>query len=82
MRGTIRFVFWALVLAGVFVFGIGIGRVVGGDDVATTRSVTITGDRGVVTATLPTTTVTTTVTTTTRQKQKNVPARPRVRAKG
>lgn len=55
--GFVRVVFWGLVLSGVFVFGLGMGkelgesRTIGGDDVTVTR------DRGQLTYTTPTKTV-------------------------
>lgn len=65
-----RIVFWALVLAGVFVLGLGYGRTLGGDDELRRDEVTITSEVGTVEATLPTRTTTVTKTVT-------VPASPR-----
>jgi hypothetical protein len=56
VRGLVRAAFWALVLAGTLVLGIGVGRLAAGDgDDGST--VTIERSRGRLTATLPTTTV-------------------------
>jgi hypothetical protein len=75
MRGIVRAVVWLLVLAGVFVFGIGMGRTVAGDGArGTAHAVHLVADRGVVTATLPTKTVVTTVVETKTVKVK-VPAK-------
>jgi hypothetical protein len=70
VAGAVKGGFWALVLAGVFVLGLGYGRTLSGDDASTTRSVTIKQPRGTVEATLPTKTVTVTKTVTTRAKAK------------
>jgi hypothetical protein len=56
--------FWGLVLAGVFVLGIGFGKTIGGGDSAGSKKVTVTNDRGQITQTLPTKTVTSTKTQT------------------
>jgi hypothetical protein len=61
-RGAIRLVFWTLVLAGVFVLGIGYGRTLSGEDELREDEVTITQPREAITATLPTKTVTVTKT--------------------
>lgn len=61
--GAIKALFWALVLAGTFVLGLGFGRTLGGDDKALERKVTIEQDAGApITATLPTKTITVTTT--------------------
>jgi hypothetical protein len=70
-RGAIKGVFWTLVLAGVFVLGLGYGRTLSGDDASTKQQVTVKQSRGTVEATLPTRTVTVT---------KTVAAKPKVRA--
>lgn len=72
LRGTVKAVFWALVLAGVFVLGLGYGRTIGAEDEQRTDEVTITVPRDAITATLPTTTVT--VTTTVKQGAKRTTA--------
>ena len=56
--GAIRTVFWAIVLVGVFILGIGYGRTLSGDDRAANRRVTVKDDLGKVEATLPTKTIT------------------------
>lgn len=61
-RGAIRLVFWTLVLAGVFVMGIGYGRTLSGEDELREDKVTITQERDAIEATLPTRTVTVTKT--------------------
>jgi hypothetical protein len=61
-RGAVRFTFWTLVLAGVFVLGIGYGKTLSGEDELRTDEVTVSQPRGAVTATLPTRTVTVTKT--------------------
>lgn len=60
--GLVRVAFWSLVLAGVFIMGIGYGRTVGDDGAAAQRTVTIDQEVRTIEATLPTETVTTTVT--------------------
>lgn len=60
VRGVVRGLVWLLVLAGVLVIGIGLGRLAAGDDGSPNQTVTIDRGRGSLTATLPTTTVTTT----------------------
>jgi hypothetical protein len=62
VRGAIRLVFWTLVLAGVFILGIGYGRTLSGEDELREDKVTITQPRDAVQATLPTKTVTVTTT--------------------
>ena len=61
-RGAIRLVFWTLVLAGVFILGIGYGRTLSGEDELREDEVTITQERDAIEATLPTKTVTVTKT--------------------
>ena len=58
----IRTVFWAVVLAGVFILGIGYGRTLSGEDELREDKVTITQPRDAIEATLPTKTVTVTKT--------------------
>lgn len=61
--GAIKALFWALVLAGTFVLGLGFGRTLSGDDKALKRTVTLEQDAGApITATLPTKTITVTKT--------------------
>ena len=61
--GAIKSLFWLLVLAGVFVLGIGYGRTISSDDQTSTRKVTLEQDAGEpITATLPTKTITVTKT--------------------
>ncbi|MCW2973173.1 MAG: hypothetical protein JWN72_1446 [Thermoleophilia bacterium] len=61
--GAIKSLFWLLVLAGVFVLGIGYGRTISSDDETSTRKVTLEQDAGApITATLPTRTITVTKT--------------------
>jgi hypothetical protein len=62
VRGAIRTVFWTLVLAGVFILGIGYGRTLSGEDELREDEVTITQPRDAIEATLPTRTVTVTKT--------------------
>jgi hypothetical protein len=62
MLGSIKTIFWAVVLVGVFILGLGYGRTLSGDDRASTRRVTIKDDLGSVEATLPTKTITVTKT--------------------
>lgn len=64
VRGFVRTVFWALVLAGVFVLGLGYGRTLSDEGGDGTGDVTITQDRGALEATLPTRTETVTKTVT------------------
>lgn len=61
-RGAIRSLFWTLVLAGVFILGIGYGRTLSGEDELREDDVTITLPRDAIQATLPTKTVTVTKT--------------------
>ncbi len=61
-RGAVKGVFWTIVLAGVFVLGLGYGRTLSGEDELRTDEVTVSVPRDAVTATLPTTTVTVTET--------------------
>jgi len=56
-RTLLRLVVWALVLAAVFVFGVGFGRNATTGPAPSGDSVTIEEGRGTVTATLPVTTV-------------------------
>lgn len=65
-RGAIRLVFWSLVLAGVFILGIGYGRTLSGEDELREDKVTVTQPRDAIEATLPTRTITVTVTETVR----------------
>ena len=65
VRGAIKGVFWTIVLAGVFVLGLGYGRTLSGEDELRTDEVTVSVPRDAITATLPEKTVT--VTTTVRQ---------------
>lgn len=74
VRGTIKVVFWGLVLAGVFVLGLGYGRTLSSEQDEATGEVTITVPREAVTATLPTKTVT--VTKTVRATRGTRPAVP------
>lgn len=60
MRGGIRLVFWTIVLAGVFVLGLGYGRTIADDAGPDAGEVTVTVPRDAVTVTLPTETVTVT----------------------
>lgn len=66
VRGFIKLVFWSLVLAGVFVLGLGFGKTIadGSGSSGDTESVTLKENRGVVTATLPVKTVVSTKTVT------------------
>lgn len=66
VRGFIRTVFWGLVLAGVFVLGLGYGKTLSGEDELRTDKVTVTLEPQQVEATLPTKTVTVTKTKTVR----------------
>ena len=59
---VLRSAFWLLVLAGVFVLGLGYGRTLGSDEPGNAKRVMVTRDLGQVTATLPTETVVKTVT--------------------
>lgn len=68
--GMVRGAFWTLVLAGVFVLGIGYGRTLSGDDELRADEVTIEQDPVPIEATLPTRTV-----TVTRTVRVRVPAR-------
>lgn len=72
-RGAVRGAFWALVLAGVFILGLGYGRTLSGEDELREDSVTVSQDPVPIEATLPTKTVTVT-------KTVRVPARPAGRA--
>lgn len=76
--GLVKLVFWILVLAATFILGLGFGRTIAGDDEVARKHVTITQDRGAVTATLPTRTITTTKTVTVT---KRVAAAPRAGAR-
>lgn len=69
-RGVIRTVFWTLVLAGVFIMGIGYGRTLSGEDELRSDEVTVSLPGGAVTATLPTETVTVTETVTTPARRR------------
>ena len=62
LRGVVRTVFWALVLAGVFILGLGYGKTLGGEDELRSDKVTVTQEPQKITATLPTKTVTVTKT--------------------
>lgn len=62
VRGFIRTVFWTIVLAGVFILGIGYGKTLSGEDELREDEVTITQPRDAIQATLPTKTVTVTKT--------------------
>lgn len=64
LRGGIRTLFWGLVLAGVFVLGLGYGKTLSSEDELRTDKVTIDVEPVQVEATLPTETVTRTVTKT------------------
>ncbi|MCW2961413.1 MAG: hypothetical protein JWM90_1800 [Thermoleophilia bacterium] len=79
-RGVIKGAFWTLVLAGVFVLGLGYGRTISGDDASTRDQVTVKQSRGTVEATLPTKTVTVTKTVVAKPKArvaaKATPAKP------
>ena len=61
-RVLIKSAFWTLVLAGVFVLGLGYGRTLSDEDELRTDDVTITQQRDAIQATLPTKTVTVTKT--------------------
>lgn len=69
LRGLVRTAFWALVLAGVFILGLGYGRTLSGEDELREDLVTVQQDPVPIEATLPTKTVTVT-------KTVRVPARP------
>lgn len=60
LHGAVKAGFWALVLAGVFVLGLGYGKTLSGEDELRTDEVTITGGGTAIEATLPTETVTVT----------------------
>lgn len=77
VRGLTRLVFWGLVLAGVFVFGVGFGKTIGEGGTLAGESVTVVRDRGQLTATLPTKTIVETKTVTKIRK-----VRVRVRSRG
>lgn len=62
LRAVVRTVFWALVLAGVFILGLGYGKTLGGEDELRRDKVTVTRDPQRINATLPTKTVTVTKT--------------------
>jgi hypothetical protein len=68
VRGVIRVIFWTIVLAGVFILGLGYGKTLSGEDEQRSDKVTVTESRGAIVATLPTETVT--VTTTVQAKPK------------
>lgn len=70
LRGVVRTAFWALVLAGVFILGLGYGRTLSGEDELREDKVTVEQEPVPIQATLPTKTVTVTKTKTVR-----VPAR-------
>lgn len=72
MRGIVRFVSWTLVLAGVFVLGLGYGRTIGAGDEQRTDTVVVTDEIGTLEATLPTRTVT--VVRTVTQPARRTPA--------
>lgn len=74
--GLVKVLFWTLVLAGVFIMGIGYGRTLGDDVDATKRQVTLEQDARTIEATLPTRTETVTKTVTVPAK-----AKPRAAAK-
>jgi hypothetical protein len=61
-RGVIRVAFWTLVLAGVFILGIGYGRTLSGEDELREDQVTVEQDPVEIEATLPTKTITVTKT--------------------
>ena len=63
-RGSLRIVFLGLVLAGVFVLGLGYGRTLSGQDELRKDEVTVTYEAAPIEATLPTRTVTVTKTVT------------------
>jgi hypothetical protein len=60
LGSLVKGVFWTLVLAGVFVLGLGYGRTLSSEDELRRDEVTVTVQRDAVTATLPTETVTVT----------------------
>lgn len=62
VRGTIRMLMWTVVLAGVFVLGLGYGIVTSDNKNLSGDEVTISKDRGALTATQPVKTVTVTKT--------------------
>ncbi|MCW2928678.1 MAG: hypothetical protein JWM86_2646 [Thermoleophilia bacterium] len=70
LRGITRMLFWGLVLAGVFVLGIGYGKTLSGEDELRSDKVTIDYDPAPVEATLPTRTETVTKTVTVAPKRK------------
>ena len=75
LRGLVRTTFWALVLAGVFVLGLGYGKTIGGEDELRRDEVTVEQEPVRIRATLPTKTVTVT-------KTVRVPARSGARRTG
>ena len=66
VRGVVKTAFWALVLTGVFILGLGYGKTLSGEDELRTDEVTVSVPRDAITVTLPEKTVT--VTTTVKQK--------------
>ncbi len=58
VRGIVKTVFWALVLAGTFVLGLGYGKTLSSEDQTSSEHVTVTAPRDAVTVTVPTQTVT------------------------
>jgi hypothetical protein len=73
LHGLVRLAFWSLVLAGVFVLGLGYGRTLSGEDEVRHDRVTIAGEPVTVQATLPTQTETVTRTVTIRAKAAKAP---------
>lgn len=71
----IRTVFWAIVLAGVFILGLGYGKTLSSQDEQRSDQVTVTAPPAAITATLPTRTVTVTKTETVPAKRSAKPAK-------
>jgi hypothetical protein len=67
-RALVKTTFWLLVLAGVFILGIGYGKTLSGEDELRTDEVTVGLDPVPVEATLPTKTVTVAKTVTVKAK--------------
>jgi hypothetical protein len=62
LRGLVKTAFWALVLGGVFILGLGYGKTIGGEDELRADEVTVEQEPVRIRATLPTKTVTITKT--------------------
>jgi hypothetical protein len=67
-RGLVRTAFWTLVLAGVFILGLGYGKTLSGEDELRSDKTTVKLEPQPVEATLPTKTVTVTKTVTAAKK--------------